>query len=169
MGRPLRALSLASLLGLVASACAEAGPGPDPLEPRLEVGTGTVRFEALEDGAEVPLTKGAQGGWHLWIAVRAEGLDTGFGSLEIIQQPADESAPPQRSTVGVRFDPPDAEGRRVYLGWPAILADPSCSVGELLRIRATLTTPTGERLTAEREVIPTGGDHPPPPCVPQDG
>jgi hypothetical protein len=38
-------------------------------------------------------------------------------------------------------------------------------VGRLHRIRVTVTTATGERLSAERDVIPTAGEHPPPACT----
>ncbi|HEY8428812.1 MAG TPA: hypothetical protein VIL20_10575 [Sandaracinaceae bacterium] len=149
---------LAAALATGCAAASESGA-------RLELGTGTIRFEPVEDGATLPLIRGAQGGWHVWIAVRAEGLESDGGMLSIEHQPADESAPPVAATLGVRFDPPDAEGRRSYLGWPAILADPSCAVGELLRVRATLTTPDGMQLADERHVLVGPGEHPPPPCT----
>lgn len=155
--------ALASLLVVLAAGCA-AAPEVEPDEGRLELGTGTWRFEPVADGDELPLVKGAQGGWHVWIAVRAHGLESGVGSLEIELQPADESEPPQRTRLGVQLDPPDAEGGRSYLGWPAILGDPSCAVGRLLRVRATLTTPSGERFEDEREIVPGPGDDPPPAC-----
>jgi hypothetical protein len=133
-------------------------------DAQLELGTGTFRYEPLEDGAEVPLVHGAQGGWHVWLSVRASGIDEETGSLLIEMQRADESVPPQNVRVGIRFDPPNADGMRDYLGWPAIMSDPSCAVGHLYRIRATFTTSRGERLTAERYLIPAPGDDPPPPC-----
>ncbi|GAB4196307.1 MAG: hypothetical protein OHK0013_03360 [Sandaracinaceae bacterium] len=151
------------LLGCVVAGCA-GSPQPEPVEASLEIGTGTARFVPLADGDEVPMVKGAQGGWHLWVSVRAEGLESGLASLELAHQPADESEPEQVMRSGVTFDPPDARGRRVTLGWQAILANPSCSVGRLHRVRVTVTTATGQRLTAEREVMPTGGDNPPPAC-----
>lgn len=133
-------------------------------EPQLELGTGTFRYEPLEDGAEVPLVRGAQGGWHVWLAVRASGIDEDTGSLVIEIERADESQPPQSVRTGIHFDPPSADGKRDYLGWPAILSDPSCAVGQLYRIRAIFTSSRGERLEAERYLIPTPGDDPPPPC-----
>jgi hypothetical protein len=154
-------LVLAMLLPLSLGACAAE---PTPADATLSLGTGTSRFVALADGDEVPMIHGAQGGWHVWVSVRVEGMDVGTGSLTIEHQPADESEPMIESRVGVLFDPPDAEGGRVSLGWPAIFSDPQCSVGRLHRIRVTLTTASGERLTAEREVVPAGGEFPPPPC-----
>lgn len=158
--QPLCVLALSALL---ASACA----GEPPLdEASLELGTGTWRFEPLEDGDEIPLVRGAQGGWHIWISVRADGLASELGSLELVVQPADESRPAQRTTIGVRLDPPDREGRRAYLGWPAILADPACTVGVMYRLEATLTDASGQRVRAERYVTITGGENPPPECSP---
>lgn len=157
-------LVCASVLGSVSLLGCAAATHEDEPAPSLEIGTGTWRFEPLDDGAVVPLVKGAQGGWHVWLSVRVDGLDASRGSLAIELQPADESEPAETTTVGVSLDPPDAEGRRSYLGWPAILSDPSCAVGELLRVRATLTTSAGERLVAERELMPSGGDDPPPAC-----
>ncbi|MDQ3033541.1 MAG: hypothetical protein M3Y87_14070 [Myxococcota bacterium] len=165
--RRRRARARIALVLVLGALVPGAGCAEVPVEPErtsLELGSGTFRFEPLADGDGAPLVKGAQGGWHIWVAVRAHGLESDAGSLAIEIQPADESAPPQRTTIGVRFDPPDAEGRRSYLGWPAILSDPACDVGRLLRIEATLTTPSGERLRAERYVMPTPGDDPPPQC-----
>jgi hypothetical protein len=172
--RPASLAACALVLSLVPSGLAgcAGSAAPEPAEASLELGTGTARFVALDDGDEVPMVKGAQGGWHLWMSVRAEGLETSLASLEIAHQPADESEPEQVTRSGVTLDPPDAQGRRASLGWQAILADPGCSVGRLHRVRVTLTTATGERLTAEREVMPTGGDYPPPACgtpIPEPG
>ena len=152
------------LVALCAS-CAPASSAVEEREPRLEVGTGTWRFEALEDGQQVPLIRGAQGGWHVWVSARAEDLDAAAGRLVIEVQPADESRPADAASVGVQFDPPDENGMRSYLGWPAILADPSCAVGEMLRVHVTLTTSSGQELSAERYLVPGPGDFPPPPCM----
>lgn len=157
--RGLVALALASVMGGCAGAAAMPG------EAFLELGTGTARFQPLEDGDEVPMVHGAQGGWHLWISARATGLSSGTGSLEIAHGPADGSEEMQTTRVGVVFDPPDAQGRRVTLGWQAILTDPPCSVGRLHRVRVTVTTASGERVSAERDLLPTAGDYPPPACT----
>ncbi len=154
--------AVASLLSLLALGCA--GSAPAESGASLELGTGTARFAPVADGEALPMIRGAQGGWHVWIAVRVDGRDVATGSLTFAQQPADESSDWIETRVGAVFDPPDAEGRRVSLGWPVIFADPTCSVGRLHRIRVTLTTASGERLVAEREILPTAGENPPPPC-----
>jgi hypothetical protein len=157
--------ALPSIAFLALTACASTPAPVEEGEARLEVGTGTWRFEPLEDGQEVPMVRGAQGGWHVWVSVRAEHLQASTGRLEIEVQPADESAPPESASVGVQFDPPDADGMRSYLGWPAILSSPSCAVGETLRVHVTLTTSAGQQISAERYLVPAPGDFPPPPCT----
>ncbi len=156
------ACALAMLVG--PSAGCAAASADRPIEAELELGTGTARFVALEDGDEVAMVHGAQGGWHLWISARATGMSSGTGSLEIAHGPADGSTELQATRAGVTFDPPDAEGRRITLGWQAIFPDPACSVGRLHRVRITVTTASGQRLTTERDVMPTAGDYPPPAC-----
>lgn len=153
------------VLALLASlpACASASSLP-PEAAQLELGTGTARFVSVADGDALEMVRGAQGGWHVWVSVRTEGLTEGTGSLEIEHGPADQSAAPQRSRVGVMFDPPDAQGRRASLGWTAIFDNPACQQDRLYRIRVTLTTARGERLTDERDVMPRASVYPPPPC-----
>lgn len=46
----------------------DTGPPPHPCEdmtPRIEIGTGELDFEVLEDGASLEIIHGPQGGWHL--------------------------------------------------------------------------------------------------------
>jgi hypothetical protein len=132
----------------------------------FDVGTGSWRFEALEDGAPVSLVRGAQGGWHVWVSVRAKGVQDG-DVLVLETQPADESRPPQIVELTPNFDPENSSGYRNYVGWPAILDNPECLVGELLRIRATLTM-GGEEFTAEHDVMVMPGADPPGACVAGD-
>lgn len=153
-----------AVVALCLAGCATSNAQVEPTEARLELGTGTARFAPLTDGAEVEMIHGAQGGWHIWVSVRAEGLTQGIGTLEIEHGPADGSAPPQRTRVGVMFDPADAQGRRASLGWTAIFDNPSCQQDHLYRIHVTLTTASGQRLSDERDVMPRGGMYPPPPC-----
>ncbi len=50
------------------------GPNLD-VDPSVELGTGEVGFEPLNDGSTVPLVSGLQGGRHIWGAVRVIGID----------------------------------------------------------------------------------------------
>ncbi|MAD61591.1 MAG: hypothetical protein CMH49_08820 [Myxococcales bacterium] len=45
------------------------------VEPWLRIGTGFRRYESLEDGQDVPIIAGIQGGFHVWGAFLGEGFD----------------------------------------------------------------------------------------------
>jgi hypothetical protein len=74
----LRALGVASLCALASLlwGCLEEDPN-GPSGPRIEVGTGATRFDALPvtlpDGGipSVEIVFGPQGGYHIWGAIRA--------------------------------------------------------------------------------------------------
>jgi hypothetical protein len=140
-------------------ACAgEAAPG----EGTVELGTGEWEFVPLTDEQPVELIFGVQGGYHVWTSFRAEGLDPEGVMLEIETQRADDSHPPELSRVPVDFQMND--GTAELLGWPAVLGDPGCVLGDMLRIRVTLTDAHGTVATDERYVLPlTGTGTPPPP------
>jgi hypothetical protein len=138
----------------------DAGPITPEVERAVELGTGTSRFEPVEDGVEVPLIAGAQGGHHVWISVRAQGLGSNRASVRIASGPADERREPVVTLVNGRFDPPDTEGRRAMLGWPEMLPHAGCLIGELLRIEISVDL-GGQYATDEREILIGAGDSPP--------
>jgi hypothetical protein len=43
----------------------------------IELGTGEWEWEALEDGAELPVIQGPQGGFHFLASVRVSGIEAG--------------------------------------------------------------------------------------------
>lgn len=45
------------------------------VEPRLALGTGEGRFNTFEDGQTLDLVSGCQGAQHVWVALRAWGID----------------------------------------------------------------------------------------------
>jgi hypothetical protein len=158
-----RLLPLCLALGLFGCV----GEEPPPGEPALEVGTGTWRFEALEDGQRVDMVRGAQGGWHVWVALRLSNVDAmDEGLLELSVGPADESGLPLETSAEVRFNPPDSQGRKTVLGWLGIVRDPACAVGNLLRVEATMTLPDGTVLEDEVMIEAGAGADPPDACVP---
>jgi len=63
--------------------------------PRAEVGGGTSGFTPIADGGDVPLVEGAQGGHHLTLGVRAQGLDPDGATLTIRTSPQPEGRPRQ--------------------------------------------------------------------------
>src|SRR5690349_21999710 len=78
--RRVRAGAIDAMLALAAAGCAGCGPpdGPpcdaDPLTVEIgSAGTSGEGFVAIDhDGQDVPLIHGSQGGFHLWMHVRAE-------------------------------------------------------------------------------------------------
>ncbi|HJL17686.1 MAG TPA: hypothetical protein RMH99_18625, partial [Sandaracinaceae bacterium LLY-WYZ-13_1] len=151
--------------GLLLVALALAGCADAPAtEAALELGTGSWRFEPLEDGQEVALVRGAQGGWHVWVSLRVRGVEGEPPPVRLALQPADESRPTDETTVALPFDPPRDDGWRQLVGYTGIVYEPACTVDELLRITVSMTMADGRVLTAERDVRVRGGAYPPPPC-----
>lgn len=72
-GLGVSAITLA--LFFLQSACSDA-PEEDP-EPSVELGTGTLSFEALDEGQDIFIIQGSQGGYHFSGSMRALGLRAG--------------------------------------------------------------------------------------------
>jgi hypothetical protein len=53
--------------------CPDAGEAP--VEPFVTIGTGTSRYETLSAGESMDIIQGPQGGYHVWGALRAGGID----------------------------------------------------------------------------------------------
>ena len=152
-----------SVLGL--HACGEGAPPHVDGPATLELGTGSWRFEPLADGQEVELVHGAQGGWHMWISLKVTGTTIDQSTVQLTMEPADESRPPQEVSVELPFEAPDEQGACKLIGYTGVVNDPSCWVGALMRVKATVTTGDGTVLSDEHEVMLRGGAYPPPPCA----
>lgn len=77
----LMALLMALLMVLLMACVAdepEPDPDPEPVPGLLEIGTAIGEdgsgFAAIDDGTEVPLTAGIQGGFHIWLNVKVSGI-----------------------------------------------------------------------------------------------
>ena len=165
---------LPRLLVSAATVLTVACGGESPVgEGTLEIGTGESQFEGLTDGQEVELIYGAQGGYHVWLSLRAEGIEPQRTQMRIETQRADESMAPQVSEVRVDLrqagadtgDPQSAFSEMI--GWPAVLSQPGCFVDRLLRIEVTLQDKQGRIARDERFVTPKApAATPPSPCAP---
>jgi hypothetical protein len=156
-------LLVACTLGLYACGEGKEPPGED--EARLELGTGSWRFEPLTDGQDVELVHGAQGGWHAWISLRVTGARVDHPSMLLSMEPVDESLPRQDVSVALSFEPPDEQGAQKLIGYTGVVNDPSCWVDALVRVAVTVTTDDGTVLSDEHDVVLRGGAYPPPPCA----
>jgi len=141
---------------LVASGC-------QPPEPAFELGTGELEFEALEDGDEIVVIHGPQGGYHLLGSLRAVGIETGNH---------DDLADPDNPTMQLEVEhdgrqlvvngtftqgmvptsPPDPSWSHQILGRLAILdiADDSELDGEEVVFSARITPTSGPVFTDSR-------------------
>ena len=136
------ALALLCLLGC--------GDDPEPLV--LALGQGETAFAELDDGTGLPLVAGPQGGHHVWIAMRAEGLSRGEVDLLVDALAVGDPDPPRRMPVRTRFRAqPDGGWERV--GWPAEIPDAPCFIDREVLIRVTLRQ-DGREAVDERIVVP---------------
>ena len=149
-------LAFASLLVLFGAACSTGAPA----EGLLTLGTGEAEFTPLVDGQDVDLTAGAQGGHHLWLSMRTEGLDPGRCELHVSVWAEDDPDNAQNSWVGVRMSPaPDgAPGTLEYIGWPGLIANPECFVEKRVHFLVEITDERGAHAMDEHVVVPHSPD-----------
>ncbi len=149
MGTQLRRGALVAVLAFVGC-----GDGVDG-ELVLVLGQGETAYAELDDGTELPLVAGPQGGHHVWIAMRAEGLSAPGAELLVDAFPRGAADPPRRLPVRTRFALlPDGSWERV--GWPAEIPDALCTVDTEVMVRVTLRQ-GGREAVDERVVVPQGG------------
>ncbi len=166
MARWLTVWILASLGG----GCVPEEPPPSS-DFEVELGSGSWRFEALQDGQDVELVRGAQGGWHVWVSVRARGMpEPGIAQLLIESEVEDlEGVPPSVTEARVRFDPVRGEpGLRELVGWVHVQLAPACVVDHPIRVRVAVTDEAGGATAIDERVVVPRSDpqtRPPGPCV----
>lgn len=167
MGASRKELSSArpiAVLGLLSVSLTACAAETEEVPLALELGGGSWRFEALAEGQDVDMILGAQGGWHVWLAVRVSGMSSPEARLTVRTQPTDQKREPHVHDSEITLVGPDSEGRLVYVGWPEVLIEPGCLVDVPLHIRAELSGAAGETLFDERTLVPRGGAYPPPAC-----
>lgn len=141
----------------VSDAGAEADGGP--MGPRVQVGTGQDEFRPLVSGQRVEFFQGPQssgdpiGGYHVWGAVRGEGLNPAGAtvSFELTSRDGAETLGTSASRRVALL--PDASGGFVAYGFPAILED-CCAVRDReLRFRVRVVDADQRTLTDEVDVL----------------
>lgn len=133
---------------LAASGCAGDAAGPS-----LEIGTGESRFEALTEGQDVTMVQGVQGGFHVWMSLRATELDREQVWLDVETEIAGQ---PYQSEAVTQFADADAAGEHAceLVGWPVILADPWAADGQPMPIRVSIVDEEGATADGEVTVTP---------------
>lgn len=137
-----------AVLALLLGAGCVATEGPDPT---VELGTGELRFEPLAPMQEVELAHGAQGLWHVWMSLRAEGLDPTRAMLEIATV-IDGTERTSRAPVTLKPETPDGD-MLVLVGWPVVIADPEQASGKAIRIAVSLTDQEGANASDSRDIL----------------
>lgn len=149
-----KAIALLPVLALV-------GCGADEGTPFFEVGTGESTFEALGEGATVPLIHGPQGGYHVWLGVRHRGLGPGDVILEYGARDAttrEELMFPGLRAVQADVDPEAVSQTAGLVGF--LLEDePLVYDGRPIRLWARATDAGGQALSDERgALVEWGGE-----------
>lgn len=120
----------------------------------LQIGSGEVRFEPIEDGQELPLYAGTQGGYHVWLSFRAP-LAPGLVTMELDLAPAPGSRE-SHSALSIPFE--EVEGApdlAEFIGWPAQILDPECAVHQPVQVHVRFVDSRGVSVASEIEVVPT--------------
>ncbi len=146
--------SLPRLLSVFVLLAACGGP-PTSGDVSLELGTGESEFAPLVDYQEAPLVAGPQGGHHVWISFRAEGLSSDRVLMDLEMIPLDTTEPPARGEPVRVFMTVHDEEHQSFVGWPAQILHAGCYVGVPLSVRVELTDPAGNVAVDERIVVPT--------------
>ncbi|MBX3246768.1 MAG: hypothetical protein KF901_06285 [Myxococcales bacterium] len=131
--------------------------GPPP--PSLAIGTGVTEHVPLEDGAELPLVMGPQGGYHIDVTFRACAIEAMDARLQVWGHDAETGGQVSEElerilTIRrVLYDDDGGCWTRVgdFLVFDTF--DPSTIVGRRVRVRAVVREPGGLSVQDEREII----------------
>lgn len=118
----------------------------------LELGTGAEAFGSIEDGQDLPMIEGAQGGWHVWVAAHAESIDPDGARFSVVAYPEEAGRPRQTTAVTGHFRP--AASGYELVGLAAVFSAPECYQDRRTVLEATLTDGSGVVLTDRRVVVP---------------
>lgn len=144
------------MLVALAIGCGSSDAPAEP--PSLLLGTGEWQYEPLAAGQRVQLAAGSQGGYHVWVSLRAQGFSSERLRMEL--ELVSDAAPLARSDLELPFAPvPVAgagdEGWVERVGFPAQLLEPWCAVERPLLVRVTVSDREGQSASAELTVVPT--------------
>ena len=115
-------------------------------EPEVIVGEGQGNYLEIEDGAELQVEAGPQGGYHVWIAARLKNL-TASGSVTTVSGSfVDLDYEPSPVSLVFSFDPDEGDYCKIY-GLRFRLDDPEHPVesllGEEVDVTVTITDALG--------------------------
>lgn len=100
---------------------------------------------------------GVQGGWHLWMAVRARSMDPNQVSLEITVRPLETGTPRQSRLL--ELDLAARDGWYEHAGVAQVLSLPECFQDREVVVEMIATDRAGRTGHDERIVIPRWSSH----------
>lgn len=155
--RVIRARIIGACAGLLLGCGDQAGP------LALTIGTGEAAFAPLADGQEVSLVRGSQGGHHAWVSLRASGMTSEYGLVEIRWEDLSGNRETlEGSPVRLRFaelepeetDPAHVDPEvRELVGYPGVVAQPGCWLDRDVRLEVRLTDAMGAVAEDARIVV----------------
>jgi hypothetical protein len=120
-------LALAVVLAACSSGDDDPGTSTDPVLPgscEVELGGGVREWQAVDDGDTVYLYRGPQGGWMIYLSVRARGMDPSDVSVAYVESFSDtgEAFGQDEWRVQLQNDVGDGWFERVGI-WGAVFDD----------------------------------------------
>ena len=116
----------------------------------VQIGTGESQFEALDNAQEVTMVRGVQGGYHVWMSLKAQGLDAAKVWVDVDTQVQGQS---YESRVVTSLEQ-DQDGNAVLVGHPVILDDPQAADGNTLALHVRVTDLHGVAADAAVDIMP---------------
>jgi hypothetical protein len=145
--------ALLALTLLLAGCAAEEEPLPTEKGLRIEVGAGRT-FTPLRDGDVVEMVRGSQGGYHIFVSLRAWELSSPRAEVELTLTRVEdgrEMAFPYK--LQRPFEPgPDARSPATVESVLLMLTDPPQADGRQMRLTASVLSEFGERATDARTI-----------------
>lgn len=146
---PWPRLLLLATAFLAPAACGDA----DGRVPALVLGVGESAFYPAHDGDTAALVAGAQGGHHVWLSLRAAGLEP-EGARMILDVTPTAPAPAAHSEVEIDLTPSgDPRFPDEFVGWPARVLMPECAVDRPVAFMVTLRDARGRTASTELSLI----------------
>ena len=125
------------------------GAAPEP-QATVEIGTGESQFETLADQQQVTMVHGVQGGYHVWMALKAQGLDPAKVWVDV-----DTTVEGQKfSSRAITAMERGQDGSATLVGHPVILDDPQGADGKDMNLHVRVTDQQGVAAESSVNIFP---------------
>lgn len=131
----------------------DGGALPDAMGAELLVGTGGIDcYIPLEDGDVAYLARGCQGSQHVWISLRARGLDLRSPLIQLRgSRASDEVDIGPVAQTRLTFDPIEGEDWFALDGMRILVPEPDDFAGDEIVVRVRVRENRSPGITVERE------------------